>query len=397
MSTKEMYFGLQSILDQEYFGEKYLDQDELDLHKGRNTNPFSYKGQFSPDFISNLLKYYAHKDALILDPFVGSGTVLFEAARRGLTAYGTEINPAAYEMANTISFIGLSIAEREEKVANAMKYLSRLASSVMDDDLYKFLESKIEVAEVFEKNILKNAYISLLASKRPHTSDSLKLYIQKHANLIQSLPKINLRSKVFLADARKVPLPDSEVDLVITSPPYINVFNYHQHNRTFIDRIYRNALVVAKSEFGANRKHRQNRFLTVIQYVMDMVQAFEEMKRILKHNGRLILVIGRSSKVRGIDFRNDHIIGGVATIAGYKLVAKQERKFVNQYGEKIYEEVLHFTFTDRSQPESLNMARGFAVEILKDAEKRAKGIVRQDIKNAILNVASVNHSPFFSK
>jgi len=43
-----------------------------------------------------------------------------------------------------------------------------------------------------------------------------------------------------------------------------------------------NVLKVAKSEIGSNRKHRSNRFLTVIQFCLDIAQTFNEMVRVLK-------------------------------------------------------------------------------------------------------------------
>jgi len=393
--AQKQYLELKDLLDQAGFGEEYLHQEELDLGKNRNTNLFTYRGQFSPDFISNLLKYYAEEGTVVFDPFVGSGTVLIEAARRGIEAHGTEINPAAFEMANTISFLSLNSSKRKEKVENVLKLFSRSKGEVSNEDLYRIVEKKLKGLDLFESNILRNAYITLLGSKKPHTLDTLRLLINKHAKIIYDLPETQLKSKAYLTDARSVPLKENAVDLIITSPPYINVFNYHQHNRSFIDRVYGNALVVAKSEFGANRKHRQNRFLTVTQYIIDMVQTFEEMKRVLKQDGRLILVVGRSSKVRGIVFRNDHITGAVASIAGYEVVAKQERKFVNQFGETIFEAVLHFKPVKNIAGDTLSLARAYAAEVLKDARTQASEAILDDINLAVDKVDSVNPSPLF--
>ena len=67
---------------------------------------------------------------------------------------------------------------------------------------------------------------------------------------------------------------NDSIDFVITSPPYINVFNYHQNYRKSVEATGFNVLEVARSEIGSNRKFRSNRFLTVIQYALDIYQVF---------------------------------------------------------------------------------------------------------------------------
>ena len=39
----------------------------------------------------------------ILDPFAGSGTVLYECARKNISAYGIELNISAYLMSKKLS------------------------------------------------------------------------------------------------------------------------------------------------------------------------------------------------------------------------------------------------------------------------------------------------------
>lgn len=90
---------------------------------------------------------------------------------------------------------------------------------------------------------------------------------------IENLPKSKKIIKCYQSDARKTPLANESVDFVITSPPYINVFNYHQNYRKSVEKIGLDVLHVARSEIGANRKFRQNRFLTVVQYCMDLAEV----------------------------------------------------------------------------------------------------------------------------
>lgn len=60
-----------------------------------------YKGKFNPQVARALLNAAdLPKDALVLDPFCGSGTTLVECAHSGFRAVGTDINPLATMVAN---------------------------------------------------------------------------------------------------------------------------------------------------------------------------------------------------------------------------------------------------------------------------------------------------------
>jgi DNA modification methylase len=115
---------------------------------------------------------------------------------------------------------------------------------------------------------------------------------------ILGLPETHSSIRLLNCDARLIPLEEGEVDFVITSPPYINVFNYHQKYRRSVEALGWDLLRVAQSEIGANRKHRQNRFLTVIQYCLDMTDVLSELKRVCKEGSRLVMIVGRESNVR---------------------------------------------------------------------------------------------------
>jgi hypothetical protein len=70
-----------------------IPQDKLDITQKSRASILPWRGQFSPELIEILLTYYSPDNSVILDPFVGSATTLFESARKGLVCYGSEINP----------------------------------------------------------------------------------------------------------------------------------------------------------------------------------------------------------------------------------------------------------------------------------------------------------------
>lgn len=98
---------------------------------------------------------------------------------------------------------------------------------------------------------------------------------------IYNLPYNNSFIQVGLNGARKISLSSNSIVFILTLPPYINVINYHQQYRSTVEQLGCNVLKVAKTEIGSNWKNRSNRFLTVIQYCLDMDQAIKEMHKVL--------------------------------------------------------------------------------------------------------------------
>jgi hypothetical protein len=151
---------------------------------------------------------------------------------------------------------------------------------------------------------------------------------------------------VYRADARELPLADETVDLVLTSPPYINVHNYHQYARVAVELLGGDPLGAAKSEIGANRKFRQNRFLTVVQYAMDMSLVLAELRRVVDSARRVIVVLGRESRVRGVTFENGRLLMELVRREGsFEVERRMERSFINRFGARIFEDVIELVPT----------------------------------------------------
>jgi DNA modification methylase len=166
----------------------------------------------------------------------------------------------------------------------------------------------------------------------------------KIKDLVKSLPVSPYKISALQEDARKTSLPDSIINFVITSPPYINVFNYHQQYRNSSEYLNGSVLPSAQAEIGSNRKNRGNRFYTVIQYCIDMALVFIELNRICKKGSRIIFIVGRESSVKKTNFMNGEIVAEIAcSCSNAKLLNRQERVFINRYGLNIYEDILHFS------------------------------------------------------
>jgi len=156
-------------------------------------------------------------------------------------------------------------------------------------------------------------------------------------------------------------------------------------------------LHIAKSEIGSNRKHRQNRFLTVVQYALDMLDTLHEIHRLLTQNARAIMVVGRESNVRGASFSNGMLVATLAIGgAGFMLDNLQERKFVNKFGETIHEDILHLTPDPNAEIAGDDFARSVAIWHLNQKLNIADKQVSSEISEAIKYAATVKKSPIFN-
>jgi hypothetical protein len=84
-------------------------------------------------------------------------------------------------------------------------------------------------------NITEKTRSNLFVWRGQFSPQLINEFIQyKFANLTQileNLPYSKNPINVNLSDARCLTLDQNQIDFVVTSPPYINVFNYHQNYR----------------------------------------------------------------------------------------------------------------------------------------------------------------------
>ena len=379
-------------------------QAMLNIDNKLRSNLFPWNGQFSPQLIETLLHTYAPKQGLVLDPFAGSGTVLYEAGTLGMPVVGAEINPAACKMAQVYRLMNFRVAKRKT-LANRLD--RTLQEHLPDEDSPLFgrngqgatkgpKEVLVEIRGGLhdEANcIMLEALIVLADFYKEVTTEKVFDKWAKLKSRILTLPESMTAITLLNCDARSLPLRDDEVDFVITSPPYINVFNYHQQYRRSVEALGWDLLAVARSEIGSNRKHRQNRLLTVVQYCLDMTDVLRELRRVCKEGSRIVMIVGRESNVRKTRFFNGEIMTELASrCVGFEVVSRQERLFMNRFGEQIYEDILHFEVKKGQGHEE---PRAIGREVLLKARKRAPEESLADLEEALSLADEVQVSPLY--
>lgn len=388
-----------------------LKQASLNLDEKSRSNLFTWRGQFSPQLIENLLDAYCELGSTVLDPFCGSGTLLYEAGCFGLKAFAYELNPAAYLLSKTYEYINIHPRERELLITSFISIFSGilpepalLDSGVdipVDVDCFKCRTSNIEFDDDEKQRPLLEALIILLdIYKNNLTPKFIHATLSKLTKTILAYPFSESTVHVTMGDARSLGIKNDAIDFVVTSPPYINVFNYHQNYRASAELLGWDLLKIAKSEIGSNRANRGNRFYTVVQYCLDMAATLKELQRVCKPGAKLIFIVGHESNVLGVPFYNAQLLSDIATKSGcFNLILRQSRHFKNKFGKVIREDLLHLVNQDSVIPISQweVIAYESALVMLRGGLNSVPKKNYQDLEDAINRAHSVQGIPIYRK
>lgn len=385
-------------------------QHLLDASGRGRTSALPWRGQFTPEFVEYILREAElTRGSVVLDPFVGSGSVLFEASRLGLRSIGVDVNPAAVVLSRVCTLVSKTGEERQKALDACNDYLWRrlgdgLFSRNLSGDLtLSSLRQRLEdLADLPDTQVICIEAALLLAfGNKDHCSPrDLKKALGRLRSCVAGLPTNTGSVEVIHGDARSTDVPSDTVDLVLTSPPYINVFNYHQNYRPIIEWLGYEVLTPARSEVGSNRANRGNRFRTVIQYAHDMLAALAEIERVLTPEGTAVLVVGRESAVRSAPFYNGEIVASLARAGGMSILSWKERKFTSRYGATVYEDILSLRPAKRTSsfdPSPRIADATAAAALVRARGENGTGEVSEDIDMALADIGCVTGTPLLDR
>jgi SAM-dependent methyltransferase len=325
----------------------------------------------------------------VFDPMCGSGTVLAAAQRRGHRAVGVDIDPLSVMMSRVATcpidagqlrqaaerVVMLARVRRgvptwdDEETDSFVNYwfgapqrrdLTALMSAIsMQDDEPIRLALSVAATRTI---ITKTPQASLAADtshSRPHkvlessNYDVFSGFAKSAASLVRLLEArvAPEPAKVLLGDSRDlVGVRDDSVDLAVTSPPYLNALDYMRGHRLALVwfgysikqlRELRGASIGSERALnGATSEHVRDAVEEVVaqaanpktlptgmikRYALDVSGFVTQLRRVLRADGRLVLVVGNST-IRGNYIRNDLIVQHAAERAGFLLEERHERE-----------------------------------------------------------------------
>ncbi|HVV51105.1 MAG TPA: hypothetical protein VHO06_15660 [Polyangia bacterium] len=237
--------------------------------------------------------------------------------------------------------------------------LAQAISRVRDPGLYSLLFC------AFSRLIIaKQAGASLaldLAHSRPHKARRKPKVVRPLTAFLDQIGRICAvspfstrgalpRARVSEGDARDLPLKDGSVDVVITSPPYVNAIDYQRMTkfslvwfRVGVKQLRRvraenvgteaaghstemtAAHRLALRAMGANSSLPPRTASILAKYVRDMDRVLSEVSRVLTRGGRAVVVIGDSTLGKA-EIRNSRALLVLARTNGLHTVKVRRRK-----------------------------------------------------------------------
>lgn len=325
----------------------------------------------------------------VIDPMCGSGTVLSAAVSRGQDAIGVDIDPLAVLMSQVataeIDATKLLLAAQE---ACEIARTSAGTAPWIDDETERFVDywfgpqqkrdlialtCAIDAVDGDQlRAALRVAFSRIIITKTPQASLAADTSHSRPHKVIDASDYDvldgflrSVRSLKRLLDARvatgaaTVKRGDSRVlegvesgsvDLAVTSPPYLNALDYmrgHKFALVWFGYSIPELRSLRGSSIGAERApdlqpsaHAAElvEFIrsdvadqsllptgTLQRFADDMAGFSQAIRRVLKNEGHIVLVIGNST-LRGNYIRNDVIVRRAMENVGFTLAARIERE-----------------------------------------------------------------------
>jgi DNA modification methylase len=319
-----------------------------------------YLGKFVPQLAEVFLGRYARPRQLVWDPFAGSGTTLVEANAFGARAAGCDVSAfncllmrvktAEYDPAALLAdVVQLSSRERPRKRPAVSPYLKRWFAPQSIAELVAFRDriAGTSYPELWQVVLSRSARSARLARHddldfpaepackeyfchkhrrvcRPvaEADKFLRRYVRDAVQRVQEFSDLRSPEAVTVlhGDARELD-PPGPVDLVLTSPPYPGLIDYHEQH------------AYAYELLGLERRDEDEIGRGVKGYCDDIAAVLARARRSLRRGGKVVIVVNDR---RGL-------YDGILAAAGLKLDDRILRHVNRRTGRRrgeFYEEVL---------------------------------------------------------
>jgi len=305
-----------------------IDWDFKDFTTQYLTHKFhSYPARFIPQIPLTFIKIFTKERDTVLDPMCGCGTTPVEAFLNNRNSIGNDFNPLAAliskvkttlidenefryfnrKLAVMKRYLDLDYRRVDERINNLPnRKISKIFNRVVISKLEAIRETLLEVKEEehnelfnFGRVALSSTIWSLVENGNGVNVDDMFLkkvkFMENELNKTTKIIKIIPEVKVICGDARKLKVKTNTIDLIVTSPPYVNALDYyraHMYNMLWLGMDFD---LFRKHEIGGHSHFITNRFRLLSEYLGDMLRSIIEMNRVLKKGKLCVIVVGNSS------------------------------------------------------------------------------------------------------
>jgi hypothetical protein len=349
---------------------------------------FTYKEGFSPIFVSDFIKRFkTSPNPVIFDPFGGIGTTILESSFLGYNAYSNDINPLSNYISN-IKNTQYNIEDLEDLKNSLAEFnnskLIKKAVPPQNETVVNYFEKEtlgfiLQVQNWIENlqaiktlNLFNLALLTNLEKISTHRKDGNGVKRKKNFESINSIieikEKISLKINEFIDDITKSNnISKSKVyyqssfdkyeleekaDIVITSPPYANCFDYSKVYLVELwfgnffkekkdQKNFRENSVISHVHYKWNPRHSSyghdlveneiKQYLAncklwdrkipqmLVGYFSDMGKVLFELIPNLNKGATIGVVVG-NSVYAGLPIATDILVSEIAVKLGYELI-----------------------------------------------------------------------------
>lgn len=297
---------------------------------------FPYRGKFHPQMVKGLMNIMGLKPGdMVLDPMMGSGTVLVEASLMGIPSTGIDASPFCRFMTQTkldALTMSLSRARRaltnydevysyfQKKIGNkpsvpkkrkrkttddVMSIMDPAARYTTKENRSRLTKEQKETSDTY--NFLLLAYLDSVGyserSQRKSPLEQFKAILERYLFVAEKIQSVLAGSesdlapgKALKADARNIPLEDSTVDGIIFSPPYSFAIDYLKNDAFHLNYLGVEIEHLRDSMIGLRGRKLAEKFEA---YKEDMEKVLSECSRVLRSGRICTIIIGTNNNQLG--------------------------------------------------------------------------------------------------
>jgi hypothetical protein len=289
---------------------------------------FPYRGKFHPQMARGILNAMGMgKGCIVLDPMMGSGTTLVEAAAMGVDCIGLDASPFCVFMTETkVSALTMSLARVKsalQKVDSTFAYLAKRygaprvgvgPASLTDSDFARVMEEAEEYVvsgRRFRDKDTADTYALLLLAfldtmgyvERSARKNSVELFrgiLERYIHACDKFQAVRIAHNfclgeviVKLGDARGMDIPNASVDGILFSPPYSFAIDYVANDAFHLKALGVDTGALRDKMIGIRGGPQLAEKYAC--YVDDMRRVLRECHRVLRSDRYCTIVIGTNS------------------------------------------------------------------------------------------------------
>ena len=302
---------------------------------------FPYRGKFHPQMIKGLINAMGMRPGdTILDPMMGSGTVLIEAVLMGINSVGYDISPFCGFMAQTkVDALAVPLDPIRRYLADPRPVYDYFAKAVgqasrgskarvrpQRHDMFA-IQEKLRASEYtppqpdatfpgLERpdvhNFMLLAYLDSVGyserSDRKSPFDQFRAILERYHFVAMKIQHVLSgiedqlgQARALVGDARELPMPDESVQGVLFSPPYSFAIDYLENDSFHLNHLGVDVPHLREQMVGLRGAKPREKYDL---YKADMAAILRESSRVLSPGAICTIVIGTNnnqlSKILGV-------------------------------------------------------------------------------------------------